>query len=72
MIFREQRSVPLGLSFAECAPKWLRAAKSPRVLPNRSISTNANLARLEHIHKLFNGLEKVRVEAFADFFLRLD
>jgi hypothetical protein len=25
----------------------------------------------EHIHKLFNCLEKVRVEAFADFFLRL-
>jgi hypothetical protein len=24
---------------------------------------------LEHIHKLFYGLEKVRVEAFADFFL---
>jgi hypothetical protein len=27
---------------------------------------------LEHIHKLFNGLEKVRVEAFADFFPRLN
>jgi hypothetical protein len=27
---------------------------------------------LEHIHKLFNGLEKVCVEAFADFFLRLN
>jgi hypothetical protein len=26
---------------------------------------------LEHIHKLFDGLEKVCVEAFADFFLRL-